>query len=57
MANELTRQQEIDELCALYDKHVLAHELMIAYDQLALYQEEIFKLHGMAFKNKEQIQQ
>ena len=38
-----SRQQEIDQLCLLYDKHVLAHELMIAYDLIALYQEQLFK--------------
>ena len=48
-----SRQEEIDQLCALYDKRVLAHELMIALDTISVYQQEIFKLHKMAFKNKE----
>ena len=43
------RQQDIDELCSMYNKETLAHELMIAYDLIALYQEQIAKQNEMFY--------
>ena len=45
----MTRQEEINTLCSTYNKETLAHELMIAYDLIALYQEQIAKQNEMFY--------